>query len=122
MRALIIGMILFLSACNGSDKTVQVPYSDPAFVAKVDSLTKALAAATHEDAAQAEKLSSIQLFATVNEPVSADHVVEAIDFGPCSGPGVKTGATEKNGLDEQTQVFKQTPSTTCPGAYAEYDV
>lgn len=119
MRALVIGMILFLSACNQG--TTQVPYSDPALVAKVDSLTKALSAATHEQALMSAKFNSIQLIGPSGQSGVLTRSVNAVDFGPCPDAGIKSGSTG-NGLDEVTQIFKQSPTTTCPGVYAEYDV
>lgn len=104
MRAFIIGMILFLSACNGDTTTVQkVPYTDPAVTAKLNALTEALAAATHN---QAEQFKKVQL----EGPIGISHssrdtfaISNGIDFGPCTDAGIKIGGTVKDGasaLDE----------------------
>ena len=119
MRALIIGTILFLSACNGST-TTNVPYSDPALVAKVDSLTKALAAATHESA---QKFSKLQLVGQAHGIASAERTmaigqaaVVSPNFGPCTDMGVLIGRSGgSNAMTGNIQSFQ-----TCVGY--EYSV
>lgn len=123
LKTLFLLSLLALAACNGSTTVQQIP--DPALSAKVDALTQALAAATHTQAQQASQLAKIQLIGPSGvSKMSALTlgVTQAIDFGPCPDAGVKVGETNNNGLDEQTQTFKQTATATCPGVYAEYDV
>lgn len=101
MRTLILGVFLFLAACNGSDTTQvvqKVPYSDPALVAKVDALTKALASATAAQAQQAQALGKLQLIGKVHGTASAERVLAigraaavAANFGPCTDMGVLIG-------------------------------
>lgn len=132
MRALIIGFVIFLAACNGSgNSTPSITHADIQTAIQQDTaqlqerVTKAEAAASKANAA----LAQIQLFVKIDQSPVTNLAVRAlqnaIDFGPCTNAGIKIGSTLKFGgsaLDEQTQAFKQTPTDTCPGAYAEYDV
>lgn len=124
-------MLLFLAACNSSsDSTAPAGGITQAQLdAAVAPLTKALADATRAQTEEAQKLSSIQLFVKIDQSPETNLAVRAlqnaVDFGPCDSAGIKVGSTIKLGgsaLDEQTQAFKQTPTDTCPGVYAEYDV
>lgn len=90
MRSLIICFVILLAGCNQG--TNNVPYSDPALVAKVDALTKALADATHEQAQQAKSLSSLQLIGKVHGMVNAAGT-PIPNFGPCTNMGVLIGRT-----------------------------
>lgn len=116
MRALIIGTILFLSACNGSN-------SDESYIqGQIDalkqanaSMTKSLAAATHADA---QKFSTLQLIGKAHSVMSAERamaigeIANAVDFGPCSNMGVMIGFENANGapanaLSAVSEDFKQ---------------
>jgi len=123
MRSLIIGFVVFLAACNQG--TNNVPYSDPALVAKVDSLTKALADATHTQAGQAKSISSLQLIGKAHGVASAERTLAigqaaaiAPSFGPCADMGVMEGSTSTSGpLGALYQAFKN-----CTNTHAEYNV
>jgi hypothetical protein len=129
MRNLILGFVVFLAACNGS--TTNVPYTDPQVTAKLDSLTEALAAATHIQAEQAASLNKLTLIGKVhgvsNElKMQGEFRTEAqatVSFGPCSDMGVLVGFTNPNNnsaadpLTATYQAFKQ-----CTGYYYEAQV
>lgn len=122
MKFTIFGLMLFLAACNGTT-VQQVPYSDPALVAKVAALTQALAAATHEQAMQAKSLSSLQLIGKAHGTASAERVlaigraaVTPPNFGPCANMGVLIGRSGgSNAMTGNVQSFQ-----TCSGY--EYSV
>lgn len=112
-------LFLFLTACNGSGTTY---VTDPALVAKVDALTKALAAATHADA---KKFAGLKIIGKTPGGFSLDagRVVNAVSFGPCANMGVLVGFTNPNfsgtadPLTSTYQAFKQ-----CTGYYYEAQV
>lgn len=101
MRIIIVSLVLFLSACNDSGTTEvvkKVPYSDPALVAKVDALTKALAAATAVEAQQALSISKLQIIGKAHGIATAERTLAigqaaaaSPDFGPCTDMGVLVG-------------------------------
>lgn len=116
MRAFIIGTILFLSACNSDTTTVQkVPYTDPAVTAKLNALTEALAAATHEDA---QRFALLQVVGKVNGLRNAAGVSVA-DFGPCANMGTfqgRGGSDSSNPLASNFEIY-----LTCTGYTTSYN-
>src|SRR5690348_2278540 len=114
MRTFIIGLMVFLAACNQG--TTQVPYSDPTLVAKVDSLTQALADATHVEAQQAQKISELRIVGHTFTAEKLGRYGIATDALPisqtCSDMGVLIGFVNSNGqpanaLSAIGQVFEQ---------------
>lgn len=134
MRSLIIGLVVFLTACNGSTTEVQkVPYTDPQVTAKIDALTQALADATHAQAQEAVSLRKLTLIGKVHG-VSTESIrmqgefrTEAVstasNFGPCTDMGVLVGFTNTGNntgagaLSASYQAFK-----TCSGYLYETSV
>lgn len=124
MRSLIIGFVILLAGCNQG--TNNVPYSDPALVAKVDNLTKALAAATHETAQIARSTKRLNLVGTVNGVATAERVlaigqaaVITPNFGPCTDLGIMEGQEFISGngpLGALYQAFHN-----CTGNHTEYN-
>lgn len=119
MRSLIIGMILFLSACNQG--TTNIPYTDPSVTAKIDALTQALAAATH---GEAQKFSELQIVGVVRGQINAAGV--AVDFGPCANMGIFQGlggSDSGNPLHSQFEIYKQIANaqTGCPASITSYN-
>lgn len=83
--AFTVYFLVLLAGCNQG--TTQVPYSDPALVAKVDALTKALAAATHDST---QKFASLTIIGK-SGLVSMDAGGLVFNFGPCPDMGVLVG-------------------------------
>lgn len=124
LKYLLFLTLFALVACNGST-TQQVPYSDPTLVAKVDALTLALAAATHEDA---QKFSSLKIIGQAHGVASAERTMaigQAVspNFGPCTDMGTLIGfvatdsAAASDPLSATYEAFK-----TCMGYTYEAQV
>lgn len=118
MKTYLLALVVFLAGCNQG--TNNVPYSDPALVAKVDALTKALAAETH---ARAEAIARLQLIGKVRGQINAAGLAIA-DFGPCTDMGIYSGqggSDSANPLASQFEIYKQTASNGCPGSTTSYN-
>lgn len=121
MRSLIVGFVILLAGCNQG--TNNIPYSDPALVAKVDNLSKALAAATHLQAEQALSIGKLQLIGKVHGQVNATGITIS-DFGPCADMGIYSGqggSDSSNPLASQFEIYKHSATANCPGSTTSFN-
>lgn len=124
MRILIIGFVLFLTACNSSGVSQQTVDSDiQTSMAKLQAQITALQASNDALKAGQAKLTLIgKLHGVTTDAVgrAVDAVGNPVSFGPCADMGVLVGFTNGTSnapadpLTAQYQAFKQ-----CTGYYYE---
>lgn len=115
MRNLIIGLVVFLAACNGSTSN---PSTDPKIAelqGELKGLNEALAAATHAQALQAKGVSKLQVVGQVSGFRGEDTLSIAPDFGPCTDMGILIGTTNADSSPADTLIANFQAWRQCTG-------
>lgn len=131
MRALIIGFVIFLAACNGSgNSTPGITQADiQAAIAPLQSQVDGLQAENDKLKAGQAKLALIgKLHGVSTDAVgrTVDAVGNPVSFGPCTDMGLyqgQGGTDSANPLASQFEIYKQTADAQsgCPGATTSYN-